>query len=232
MRYCMYNWKSMSPPSVSQWIDETENVLKEEHKEEFVVFPPFPYIDEIIDRGMLVGAQDVSAYKQGSYTGDVAASLLKKKGVSFALIGHSERRIYHHENEAVFKEKIARVDEVSIIPVVCVGESEPGGFNPGALVEEIVSLLGERDEAYIAYEPQWAIGGDVSFDPSDIHKRVCALRSLLDEEYEKFHLFYGGSVGEKTIDSLVCYTEIDGFLVGSASVDITQSNYIYTSIYG
>lgn len=237
MKYLIYNWKSSIPPSLNEWVLGMVEAQQEAGvKEGFIVAPPFSHLDvldsEAQKQGLVYkkGAQDVSLFSEGAYTGDIAASLLKERGVSYSIVGHAERRKYHGDTSEVIEKKIAQLVDEGIVPIACIGE-EKEGDDISSFIDEARGFL-SKGASLIAYEPHWAIGGDAVLNVSLIKDNVTMLRAALDAEKEEYLLLYGGSVSERILPDLLCYTGIDGFLVGSASVDIKKSKILYTSIYG
>ncbi len=237
MKYLIYNWKASLPESLDQWVSAVKKAQEKVGvSDTFCIAPPFSHIDALEKEASLQGlsyqkgAQDVSAFSKGAYTGDIPASLLKERGVVYVLVGHAERRRLHGESTEIVGKKVVEAQKEGLIPIVCVGEENiDDDLTPH--INEAVSFV-KKGVSMIAYEPQWAIGGSVVLDLSKIEERITLFREKLDGVGKEYVLLYGGSVSEDILSQLLCYTGIDGFLVGSASVDIKQSNTIYTSIYG
>lgn len=237
MKYLIYNWKASLPESLHQWVDAVKKAQEQVGvSDTFIIAPPCSHIDVLEKEASLQGlsyqkgAQDVSAFPQGAYTGDIPAPLLTERGVLYVLVGHSERRRLHGETTEVIEKKVVAAQKEGLIPIICIGEENRD--DDLTLYIDEASLFLEKGVSMIAYEPQWAIGGDAVLDPSMIEKRITLFREKLDRVGKEYVLLYGGSVSGDILSQLLCYTGIDGFLVGSASVDTTQSNIIYTSIYG
>ena len=201
---------------------------------ECVVFPPFVYLSDAIaleTADMRVGAQDCSAETQGAFTGQVSAAMLRDVGCTHVLIGHSERRHGLGETDALLARKIARALEVGLVPVLCVGEtlSEREAGNAHAVIESQLkgSLAGHSENALaalvVAYEPVWAIGTGRTATPDDAAEAHRTVRKTLASMYsgrfaEQTRVIYGGSVNAKNAADLFAQEEIDGGLVGGASL--------------
>ena len=178
------------------------------------------------------GAQDVSQHDSGAYTGEVSGSMLAKLGCSWAVVGHSERREYHHETDEIVAAKAKAALKNGISPIVCVGEQleiRESGDHVSFVVEQTkASLAGldkeELSKTVIAYEPVWAIGTGKVASPADAQEVCAAIRSavaeLADEDIAAgMRILYGGSVKVDSIAEIVSQADVDGGLVGGASLD-------------
>jgi triosephosphate isomerase len=205
---------------------------------EVVVLPSFTAIRSVqtlVDADKLeigYGAQDVSAHANGAYTGEIAASQLAKLGVSYVAVGHSERREYHAESDAVVAAKAVAAFGAGIVPIVCVGEGldvrKAGKQVPYTLAQLEGSLAGLTPEqvatVVIAYEPVWAIGTGEVATPEDAQEVAAAIRARLAELYsaeiaDAVRVLYGGSVKSSNVASILDKEDVDGALVGGASLD-------------
>jgi triosephosphate isomerase len=202
---------------------------------EIVVLPPFVDIRSVqtlIDGDKLLigyGAQDLSPHQSGAYTGDISGPMLAKLGCQYVVVGHSERRQYHGEDDALVNAKVKAALANGIAPILCVGEGltirEAGEHVPytiaqldGAL-EKIKPT--EIDKIVIAYEPVWAIGTGKTATPEDAQEVIGALRTRLEERYDggtadRVRILYGGSVKYDNIAGIMEKSDIDGALVGGA----------------
>ena len=205
---------------------------------EVALFAPFVYLaDALAARaaGVVVGGQDCSAEPQGAFTGQTSAAMLRDIGCAAVLIGHSERRHGLGETDTVLNRKVARALEAGLVPVLCVGETlverEAGQAHGiidaqlrGSLVGHPVDSLGTL---VIAYEPVWAIGTGRTATPDDAaeaHRTVRrTLGALYDARFaERVRVIYGGSMNAKNAADLLAREEIDGGLVGGASLNATD----------
>jgi triosephosphate isomerase (TIM) len=198
------------------------------------VFAPFPYLGQL--QGMLAGsklawgAQTLSEFAEGAYTGEVSAGMLKDFGCSHVLVGHSERRSLFGERDAVVAEKFAAAQVAGLLPVLCVGETlaerESGATfevvarQLSAVIDRVgVAAMGK---AVLAYEPVWAIGTGVTASPDqaqEVHAAIRAQLARLDLAVaEKMSILYGGSVKPGNAAELFAQADIDGGLVGGAAL--------------
>jgi triosephosphate isomerase len=207
-------------------------------KVEVTVLPPFTHIRSVqtlIDGDKLLlkfGAQDVSPYENGAYTGDVSAAMLAKLGCSYVVIGHSERREYHNEDDELVNRKVKAALKHGIAPILCVGEKvevrEAEQHVPHCAAQLLAGLKGLKAEqvrdVVIAYEPVWAIGTGKVATPANAQEVCAALRAALADKYgaeiaDAVRILYGGSVKSGNIGELVAEVDVDGALVGGASID-------------
>jgi triosephosphate isomerase (TIM) len=202
------------------------------------VLPPFTDIRSVqtlVDGDKLLltyGAQDLSPHESGAYTGDVSGAMLAKLGCTFVVVGHSERREYHAEDDALVNRKVKAAVKHGLVPILCVGEKvdvrEEGGHVEHCTGQLLAGLKGLRAEqvreVVIAYEPVWAIGTGRVATPKDAQEVCGALRAALVEKYGEdvasaVRVLYGGSVKSGNIGELVAQDDVDGALVGGASLD-------------
>jgi len=181
---------------------------------------------------LFYGAQDVSAHAAGAYTGEISAGMLQRLGCAFVIIGHSERRQHHSEDDALVNAKISRALACDITPIVCVGEGldvrRAGAhveFTLQQLRGALSGLTGEQVAKLVfAYEPVWAIGTGETATSADAQEVCAAIRGLISELFgtsvgETARVLYGGSVKATNIAELMLQPDIDGALVGGASLD-------------
>ncbi|MDI2027345.1 triose-phosphate isomerase [Saccharopolyspora sp. TS4A08] len=210
-------------------------------KVEVAVIPPFTDIRSVqtlIDGDKLLikhGAQDISQHDSGAYTGEVSGPMLAKLGCTYVVVGHSERREYHAETDEIVNKKVRQVLKNEMTPILCVGEAldvrEAGGHVEHCTTQLIDGLKGLKAEqvrkAVIAYEPVWAIGTGKVATAADAQEVCGALRKALEEKYGKeiadeIRVLYGGSVKSSNIGELVGQTDVDGALVGGASLNADE----------
>ncbi|WP_410654908.1 triose-phosphate isomerase [Amycolatopsis sp. lyj-112] len=207
-------------------------------KVDVAVLPPFTDIRSVqtLTDGdklsLTYGAQDVSPHDSGAYTGDVSGLMLAKLGCSFVTVGHSERREYHGESDELVNKKAKAALKHGITPILCVGEKlevrEAGehiAHTTTQLVEGLKGLKAEQvKDVVVAYEPVWAIGTGKVATPADAEEVCGAIRATLAEKYgaevaSSVRVLYGGSAKANNISDLVACENIDGALVGGASLD-------------
>jgi triosephosphate isomerase len=205
---------------------------------EVVVLPPFTNlrsVQTLIDGDRLLlgyGAQDLSQHKSGAYTGDISGGMLAKLGCQYVVIGHSERRQYHAEDDALVNAKVKAAYANDIIPIVCIGEGleirEAGEQVPYTLAQldgALAKIPAEQAASIvIAYEPVWAIGTGKVATPEDAQEVCAAIRKRIGELYnaevaDTARILYGGSVKANNIAGIMAKDDVDGALVGGASLD-------------
>jgi triosephosphate isomerase len=208
---------------------------------EVVVLPPFVDIRSVqtlIDGDKLLlgyGAQDLSPYQSGAYTGDVSGVMLAKLGCQYVVVGHSERRAYHHEDDALVNAKAKAAITNGIAPIVCVGEGleirEAGEHVPYTLAQLDAALEGLAADAVekivVAYEPVWAIGTGKTATPEDAQEVIGAIRQRIAKSFpgptaDRVRILYGGSVKSATIVEIMAQPDIDGALIGGASLNAEE----------
>jgi triosephosphate isomerase len=208
---------------------------------EVVVLPPFTdlrSVQTLVDGDRLklgYGAQDLSRHTSGAYTGEVSGPMLAKLGCSYVLCGHSERRQYHHEDDALVNAKVKAALAVSVTPILCVGEPlevRKAGTHVEYVVAQLKGSLSRVPaEAVaglvIAYEPIWAIGTGEVASPDDAQQMANAIRAHISgaagaEAGAGVRILYGGSVKGDNIAPIMAGQDVDGALVGGASLDAGQ----------
>jgi triosephosphate isomerase len=208
---------------------------------EVVVLPPFVDIRSVqtlIDGDKLLigyGAQDLSPHQSGAYTGDISGPMLAKLGCQYVVVGHSERRQYHHEDDALVNAKVKAALANGMTPIVCVGEGltirEAGEHVEYTLRQLDGALSGFKtdqvEKMVVAYEPIWAIGTGKTATPGDAQEVISALRNQIADKYsggaaDRTRILYGGSVKANNIASIMAEPDIDGALVGGASIDAEE----------
>jgi triosephosphate isomerase len=199
-------------------------------KVELMVCPPATLIASFAaaasGTSVMIGGQDCHALASGAYTGDISAEMLKDAGASAVIVGHSERRQYHHETDAEVRAKAEAARRAGLMPIVCVGETRPQREAGQALDVVATQLQGSLpDEAadfVVAYEPVWAIGTGLTPTPADVGEMHRAIRKHLVSRYgadgRGARILYGGSVNPKNATELLAVENVDGALVGGASL--------------
>jgi triosephosphate isomerase len=210
-------------------------------KVEVVVVPPFTdlrSVQTLVDGDQLLvkyGAQDVSTQDSGAYTGEISASMLAKLGCSYVVVGHSERREYHAETDEVVNAKAHKAHAAGMTPIVCVGEGlevrQAGEHVTHTLAQVDGSLAGFTAEQVaglvIAYEPVWAIGTGEVATPDDAQEVCAAVRERIREVHgdaaaDGVRVLYGGSVKAANVAGIMDRNDVDGCLVGGASLQVDE----------
>lgn len=208
---------------------------------EVAVFPPFTdlrSVQSVVEGdGLQVryGAQDLSDQDSGAYTGDVSGQFLAKLGCTYALVGHSERRAIHEESDEVCRDKVRAAIRHGLTPVLCVGEGleeRQAGNHVSYTLEQLRGSLAELSEGeleglVVAYEPVWAIGTGEVAGPEDAQEMCHAIRDELTSLHSKgfsdaTRILYGGSVKSSNVVAILSGADVDGALVGGASLDAEE----------
>lgn len=202
---------------------------------ESVICAPAIFLKDLVKRegeNLRIGAQNMHYAEEGAYTGEISAAMLKSYGVDYVIVGHSERRAYFNETDETVNLKLISAVNVDITPIVCVGESleireaETTNQVVKKQIEKAYLNVSAQDalKTVVAYEPIWAIGTGVTATPEQANETIIAIRSVIKKLYneevsEQIRILYGGSVNTKNVDSLLSMSDIDGALVGGASLD-------------
>jgi len=206
---------------------------------EAAIFPPFTdlrSVQTLIDADKLelsLGAQDLSANDSGAFTGDISGAFLARLDVKYVIVGHSERRTLHGETDEVVAAKVAAAHRNGLVPVLCVGETaedlEKHGPSavPVAQLKAALASVPSTAEIVVAYEPVWAIGSGQAATPDQAEQVCAALRETLAEvqgadSAASTRILYGGSVKSGNIATFMREPNVDGALVGGASLDIPE----------
>ena len=230
------NWKmNMLPNEAIEYIDKLAPLVKDTENEVILCVPYTDLFYALLtaqNTNIKIGAQNMHFAEKGAYTGEVSAKMLKSINVEYVIIGHSERRQYFNETDETVNKKIKSAFENGLKPIVCVGETleerESGKTESIITKQTELALDGLTNEqlenTIIAYEPIWAIGTGKTATSEDANNSIKAIRNKIEELYgkdvaEKVIIQYGGSVKSKNAKELFTMSDIDGGLVGGASLD-------------
>jgi triosephosphate isomerase (TIM) len=240
------NWKmNLTHPEAVALVQKVAWILADKKHDfvrtEVVVVPPFTdlrSVQTLVDGDHLAiryGAQDVSQHDAGAYTGEISAGMLAKLGCSYVVVGHSERRQYHAETDATVNAKARAALGAKMTPIVCVGEGlevrQAGEQVPHTVGQVDASLAGlspkEIAGLVVAYEPVWAIGTGEVATPDDAQEVCAAIRARLretagDDAADGCRILYGGSVKAANIAGIMAQADVDGALVGGASLQAEE----------
>jgi len=233
------NWKmNLNRLEAQALVSEITGMLSDEvtHSVKILIFPAYIYIGAIAqltssDHRIAIGAQNCSNKESGAYTGEVSAGMLKSMGCNYVLIGHSERRAYFNENNKMLSEKIDLAIKHLLHPVYCIGE-QLEERNSNKQFEVIESQLTEGifhldasafEKCIIAYEPVWAIGTGMTATPEQAQEMHAYIRSLISKRYGNeiagnTTILYGGSCNDQNAKELFALKDVDGGLIGGASL--------------
>ena len=228
------NWKMNKTPSETVALVEELKKIEVTSGAEVVICPMtaclFAAADALKGSQIKLGAQNVHFADKGAYTGEASADALKEIGVEYVISGHSERRQYFGETDETVNQRTLKALEAGLKPIVCVGESltqkEQGITNEIVCLQTKVALLGvseaKIDDVVIAYEPVWAIGTGRTATPNDANDTIRAIRGAVREVFgdaaDRVRILYGGSMNDKNAHDLMAQPEIDGGLIGGASL--------------
>ena len=236
------NWKMYKTKDETlSFIYAVNSIMPSIDEVDTVICAPFPYLSKLVKLqgdNLRIGAQNMHFNLEGAFTGEVSPKMLTDLKVTYVIIGHSERRALFNETDETVNKKLHAAFENGLKPILCVGESleirEAGQTNQlleGQLVKDLAGLTKEQvKELVIAYEPIWAIGTGKTAT-ADVADEACGfIRSMVaklydEEAAEAIRIQYGGSVKVNNIDELMAKPNIDGALIGGASLD--PSNFIY-----
>lgn len=230
------NWKMNGSLSANQALVTALLASRQGMEQaEIAVCVPYPYLDQVsrLVQGswLALGAQDVSAHAAGAYTGEVAAGMLQDFACRYVIVGHSERRTLHAETDVLVSAKFAAVQGAGMVPVLCLGETlaeHQAGATLAVLFRQLDAVLAEHGvgamtSCVLAYEPVWAIGTGLSASPGQAQEVHQALRrhvAALDEQVAAgLQIVYGGSVKADNAAQLFAQPDIDGGLIGGASLN-------------
>ncbi len=234
------NWKmnhtySEATTFVKSLLANVKNV--DDSKVEMLIAPTSIYLTELLalskDSNLLIGSQDVSSHNNGAFTGEISAEMLKSISVDFSIIGHSERRSYHNESNEMINTKLKKLIEQGIRPIVCIGETleqREANVTKQVIIEQLKGCfldidLSNNQAIVIAYEPVWAIGTGKTASPEQAEEVHSIIRNWIKDNYsmetaEQIHILYGGSVKPANIAELLAQPNIDGGLIGGASLKV------------
>ena len=234
MSLCLVaNWKlNGSKEFNTQWALEFFRNFNGKNFSYLGVAPPSIYIDHIKDllagQEIKIGSQNIDLEQSGARTGEISASMIKDLGCSFSIIGHSERRLLFQETNQMIGQKLIQANNNSIIPILCIGESaeeNQSNNTHNVLEQQIVEALGNANKLsslIIAYEPVWAIGSGKTPNPEQINSIHEMIKDVVQSRFPKIGLesvLYGGSVNLENATSLFGQKNVDGALIGGASLN-------------
>ena len=241
------NWKlNMDKKTIDSFFNDI--LISSVNLQNLIIFPPFVYLDYCVAKSraeldkIQFGAQDVSQFVGGAYTGDVAASMIADCNAKFCLVGHSERRVIFNDTNEIIEKKLTNALEISLQPILCIGESknelENGKFETviSSQLSIIKNILAKKPELLklsnpqssenikiiIAYEPVWAIGTGMVPSIDQINQKHSFIKNVLSDIdctiFAQSKVVYGGSVNESNFKNILQIQNVDGLLIGGASL--------------
>ncbi len=232
------NWKMNKIISEARsFVEEMKSKVKDVEDKEIVICPPYTSLiavkQAISNSNIELGAQNVFWEEKGAYTGEISVKMLKDIGCKYIILGHSERRKYFFETDGIINKKIKKVLEESVSPIFCIGETleeRERNITFDVLKRQLTIGLNEIDinnvdKVVIAYEPVWAIGTGRTATPSQAEEAHYFIRNWVKEKFseensKRIRIIYGGSIKPENISDLMKCENIDGGLVGGASLKI------------
>lgn len=238
------NWKMNTTPVEAEALitDVLKGLSSELHQTDVVVCPPFlsiaKVVEKISDSGLIrTGAQNLNENKNGAFTGEVSGSMIKEAGCDYVIIGHSERREYFGETDALVNSKIKRALSSGLMPILCVGEvlsERKSNLHKAVVEKQIRAAFNDIEKAavnkiVVAYEPVWAIGTGETATPEQAQEMHAFIRGLLTELYgeeisDSTRILYGGSMKPDNAAELLTQKDVDGGLIGGAS--LSANNFL------
>ena len=230
------NWKMNQLVSgVKPFMEELKENLPKSRSCDVVLCTPAVMIPTMVKAGkdcrVAAGGEDVSKYEKGAYTGEISADMLADAGAKYCIVGHSERREYHHESDALVNEKAKALLNKGIIPIICVGESleqREKNLTMEYIAYQVCAALSGIDgtqvrRCVIAYEPIWAIGTGKTATAEQAEEVCCEIRAVIRKLYgarsaRAVSILYGGSMNAKNAAELLAQPDIDGGLIGGTSL--------------
>ncbi|HCH70103.1 MAG TPA: triose-phosphate isomerase [Colwellia sp.] len=246
------NWKMNGGLALINTIVNGLTSVELQENVDIVICPSFPFLYELVsqakvnklDKAIYVGAQNVSAHDSGAYTGEVSTQMLQELSVEFVIIGHSERRSYYKETSTQIAHKVNAALKAGLTPILCIGESEAERIAEqteivlASQLQPVIDEVGIEKfiDVVIAYEPVWAIGTGKTASSEMAQETHKFIRQFLAKANEnvanKVPLLYGGSVNASNCEELFAQTDIDGGLIGGASLHVEQFKKICSAAKG
>tara|TARA_S200000501_G_scaffold51427_1_gene41416 strand:- start:64747 stop:65490 length:744 start_codon:yes stop_codon:yes gene_type:complete len=242
-KYCIANWKMyMNRIKIDSYFNDF--LYKDFDKNCKLVICPSPmHIDYVYDKiksnkSILLGSQNISEYENGAFTGECSLEMLLESNCMYSIIGHSERRELFNENDLNVNSKLQILNNSPVNPIICIGETSDeneSGITKAVLKNQLIKIFKNNDfkeskEYIIAYEPIWAIGTGKSADTETIYSIHKFLKNIINEINTNncnICLLYGGSVNDNNAAEILSINEVDGFLIGSASLNADKFYNIY-----
>ena len=238
-RIVVGNWKmNKLPKEGSSFVEESVNLLLDVERVQVIFCPPFTgLLGMNLEHPFSLGSQNCHWEDQGAFTGEISTRMLKDCGVSYVILGHSERRQIFFETNDWIKWKMGAVVDAGLIPIFCIGETleqRKSGQTDQVLAQQLqdgFKMVNSFKKMVIAYEPVWAIGTGISAKVDQVKDAHLQIKNILSKQFPKniltdFPILYGGSVTPDNAEELISVPGVDGFLIGGASLNIDS----FTSI--
>jgi len=240
-KYCVANWKmNFNGQEGREFVSQLNRKDLNNGQSQIILCSSFTslfsIVDACTDSPITVGAQNMHFEDLGAYTGEVSAQMLNETGVKFVILGHSERRHVFGETDEMVHAKMIQSIKNCLIPILCIGEKlderESGNTNSVLQTQLEAGLADVTGEYIIAYEPVWAIGTGKSATSEMVAETHASIRNILADlnVCENVSLLYGGSVSPQNASELSAVPDVDGFLIGGASLDVEKFYSIYLDL--
>ena len=220
MKILVGNWKSNGNMSDKKKLFAAIERTKTDIK--IILCLPYTLLCCNKSNKIAIGAQNISDYTNGAFTGDISGQMIHDTGAKYVLVGHSERRTYHHENNAIVKNKANLAVQNKLIPIICIGETlaeHQSNKTKSVIKKMLLNSIPDYGNFIIAYEPRWAIGSGKTpkqTEVAKIHQMIFDILKSIDKE--KTPILFGGSINAKNITRFKNIPHVDGFMVGRASL--------------
>lgn len=215
MKYIIGNWKMNGDFATKESLFAAISGTKTDNQ--IVICLPFTMLYGE-NHGVTIGAQDVSQHENGAYTGDISATMLADANVKYVIVGHSERRKYHHETNEIVRAKATMAIKHNIIPIICIGETateKESNQTESVIKQMLLESIPDNGEYIIAYEPVWAIGTGKTPTLNEITN---VARIISENLPAPAPILYGGSVNQDNARDIMSVTQLNGLLIGGASL--------------
>ena len=240
------NWKMNKTPAEARDLVRALKPMVAGSPNEVLVCPSYVCLDtvkrEIESSNIKLGAQNIDYHEKGAYTGEISYAMVEDFGLSYVIIGHSERRQYYNETDESVNKKAQMLLSKGVRPIICVGENLEQ--RESGVTDDFVSmqvkkalngmLMTQIPEVVIAYEPIWALGTGLTASATDANSTIKMIRATVRGMYgdvaDEMRILYGGSMNEKNASELLGTTDIDGGLIGGAALDASKFSRIVSSI--
>jgi len=245
--FCIANWKmNKTLEEATDYIEKIKEMDLSKSNSKMIICPSYPNLNNLIKCGdkineITFGAQNVSSENKGSFTGEVSISMLESVGCNWVIIGHSERRLIMQEKDSEIAKKMKLACNSTLNPILCVGEtfSENKDGKTHEVLERQINTafenikLQDKKKILIAYEPIWAIGTGTAADRRSIENNIQIIKNIINNINTKncnIYLLYGGSVDENNASDIFSIEDVNGFLIGTSSLDAKRFYDIYRQI--
>jgi len=220
MKILVGNWKSNGNTSNKRKLFSALRRIKTDVK--IILCLPYTLLGGDKNKNIAIAAQNISSFENGAFTGEISGQMIKDTGAKYVLIGHSERRTYHRETNAIVKDKAQLAIKYGLIPIICIGETlaeHKANKTKSVIKKMLLESIPDNGKFIIAYEPRWAIGTGITptkTEVQQIHQFIFNILHNIDQE--KTPILFGGSINAKNATRFITIPHVDGYMVGRASL--------------